>query len=183
MISGLMVRDLNQADLPLIVNYWLQSTPDYLESLGVDLKKLPSRSGLLSMLQKQLNSNDNEKDSLALIAVFEGVPIGHCNVNKIIFGEEAYLHLHLWNAQSRKQGLGTGMVLMSVPLFFSRLKLKTLWCEPYALNPAPNKTLEKIGFKWIKRHLTVPGSLNFEQEVNLWKLSYNRFTTLYESND
>jgi hypothetical protein len=50
-----------------------------------------------------------------------------------------------------------------------------LYCEPYALNPAPNKTLEKLGFKFLKTYTTIPGWINFEQEVNLWELKNNIF--------
>jgi hypothetical protein len=27
--------------------------------------------------------------------------IGHCNVNKLVFGREAYMHLHLWRRERR----------------------------------------------------------------------------------
>lgn len=95
------------------------------------------------MLTNQIRLPYKEKSSLALIAEINGEPLGHCNVNDITFGLEAKMHLHLWNNNLRKKGLGTEMVLQSLPLFFDRLKLKTIWCEPYAENPAPNKTLKK----------------------------------------
>jgi RimJ/RimL family protein N-acetyltransferase len=102
-------------------------------------------------------------------------PIGHCNVNKIIFGEEAYMHLHLWQNNTRQKGMGATLVKKSIPFFFKNLKLKRLYCEPYALNPAPNKTLEKIGFQLVKEYVTVPGYLNFEQPVKRWELTYNKY--------
>lgn len=40
-------------------------------------------------------------------------------------------------------------------------------CEPYALNPVSNKTVEKVGFTFIKQHISAPGSLNFEQLTKL----------------
>lgn len=67
---------------------------------------------------------------------------------------------------------------MTLPYFFNKLQLKRLYCEPYALNPAPNKTLEKVGFTFVKEHLTIPGSLNFEQPAKLWELTYNDFIKL-----
>ena len=100
------------------------------------------------------------------------------NVNKIKFGEEAYMHLHLWKADKRQKGIGARFVKMTLPYFFDNLLLKKLYCEPYALNPAPNKTVEKIGFTFIKEHISVPGSLNFEQLTKLWELSYDDFKQL-----
>jgi len=106
---------------------------------------------------------------LCMIWLFNGKAIGHCNVNNIIFGQSAFMHLHMWNAPNRKKGMGSQLVQLSIPYFFKHLELKELFCEPYALNPAPNKTLAKLGFQFIKKHVTIPGSLNFEQEVNRWR--------------
>ena len=58
------------------------------------------------------------------------------------------------------------------------MNLKILYCEPYSLNPAPNHTLKKIGFEFVKENITIPGFLNFEQKVNLWKLTCEKFKTL-----
>jgi RimJ/RimL family protein N-acetyltransferase len=67
---------------------------------------------------------------------------------------------------------------MTLPYFFQNFELKNLYCEPYALNPAPNKTLKKIGFQFVKQYVTIPGSLNFEQEVNRWELKFEDFVLL-----
>ena len=53
-------------------------------------------------------------------------------------------------------------------IYFERLKLKRLFCEPNAFNVAPNRTLQKAGFKYLKTHMTVPGPLNFHQAVTCW---------------
>jgi ribosomal-protein-alanine N-acetyltransferase len=171
MDSSLEVRELQADDISLIADYWLKSDPDFLVSLGVDLQKLPSREGLTNMLAHQLKLPLTEKMAYALIWLVDGTPVGHCNVNGIEFGKSAYMHLHLWQSQTRQQGMGTELVKKSLHFFFENLELKELYCEPYALNAAPNKTLEKVGFTFEKRYTTIPGSLNFEQEVNRWKLT------------
>lgn len=169
------VRDLTKQDIELVADYWLTSDRDFLMSMGVDLHKLPTREGLTHMLLSQIQTPDPEKASLALILEINGIPAGHCNVNPIRYGQDATLHLHIWHSKNRKKGLGTSMVLKSLPVFFDRLDLQILWCEPYALNPAPNKTLETIGFEFIKKYVTVPGAINFEQEVNRYKLIKETF--------
>ena len=170
-----MVRDMMMSDAEFIANYWLNSDSDFLVSMGVDLEKLPPREGLISMLKQQVNTVDPEKASLAQILVIDGVPSGHCNVNEIEFGVEAKVHLHIWNAKDRKSGIGTEMVKKSIPVFFERLKIKTLSCEPAANNPAPNRTLLKLGVEFVKKHVVVPGSLCFKQEANLYRLTKDSF--------
>ncbi|GJM60238.1 hypothetical protein PEDI_07900 [Persicobacter diffluens] len=166
----LEIRDLLESDIALISDYWFTSSADHLLGMGVDLNCLPSREEMESFLYRQLDTEDQEKESLAMIATLKGEPIGHCNVNQITFGEEAHMHLHIWHESHRKMGVGAQMVLESIPVFFERLQLKRLWCEPYAENKAPNATLKKIGFKFKKNYFTIPGSFSFEQSVNQYEL-------------
>ena len=179
MISDqLSVRELHSSDIEHIAQYWLDSDPKFLISMGVDLAKLPSKSGLTAALLEQLNQPLPNKQSYCIIWELDKIPIGHCNINKIKFAEEAFMHLHLWDSKTRKKGMGISLIKMTLPYFFQNFELKKLYCEPYALNPAPNKTLEKVGFKFIKQYLTIPGSLNFEQQVNRWELSFDNYQLL-----
>jgi len=174
-IQNLQVRELELSDIELLADYWLLSDPAFMQGMGVDLTKLPLREDLVTMLKSQLDYSIEKKQSYALIWELDGKQIGHTNVNQIMFGEQAYMHLHLWNSTFRQKGAGAILVQKSLPYFFENLKLKTLYCEPYTLNPAPNKTLEKIGFEFVKTHVTIPGTLNFEQEVHLWKLTRKNY--------
>ncbi|WP_162427457.1 GNAT family N-acetyltransferase [Pontibacter pudoricolor] len=174
-MQHLSVRELQTEDIPLIADYWLTSEPDFLVGMGVDLAKVPSREELTAMLTYQLSLPVNQRMSYALIWLEDDKPVGHSNVNKIEFGESAYMHLHLWQPALRQKGAGTELVKQSLPYYFDKLQLKTLYCEPYALNPAPNKTLAKAGFEFVKQHTTIPGTINFEQEVNLWQLTREKY--------
>jgi RimJ/RimL family protein N-acetyltransferase len=171
----LSVREIQQTDIELIIQYWLTADPAFLTGMGVDLSKMPSKEEWIKMLSDQLTKSYPEKKSYCIIWQVNNNAIGHCNVNKIKFGEEAYMHLHMWNADGRKKGMGTELVKISLPYFFENLGLKKIFSEPYALNPAPNKALEKAGFTFVKEFITIPGFLNFEQPVNLWELTYEHY--------
>src|SRR4029453_12781912 len=67
------------------------------------------------------------------------------------------------------------------PVYFEKIQMKDLYCTPYALNPAPNRLLEKLGFDFVKEHRTIPGPSNFEQQVKLWHLSHQKFVRLYKT--
>jgi len=95
-------------------------------------------------------------------------PIGFSTSDKIIYGEQANMHLHVIDPGRRHQGAGAECVRRSVDLYFEQLQLKRLFCEPHAFNVAPNRTLQKAGFKYLKTHMTVPGPLNFHQAVTRW---------------
>ena len=174
----LSVRELREDDIPFIIRYWLESDPAFLTGMGVDLSKLPSKEEWEQMLREQTRQSIEQKKSYCIIWLLDDEPVGHCNVNKIEFGNEAYMHLHLWPAGKRKKGIGTEFVKKSLPYFFRNLSLQKLYCEPYAFNPAPNKTLERIGFTFIEEYITTPGWINFEQPVKRWQLNREDFEQL-----
>ena len=174
----LTVRELTEADITPLTNYWLSASAEFLTGMGVDLSKMPAREQWHDMLNQQLQQSYPEKQSYGMIWLLDGMPIGHSNVNKIIFGEEGYMHLHIWDTAVRKMGYGNAFIRLTIPYFFRNLQLKNLYCEPYALNPAPNRTLEKAGFQFLREYITIPGWLNFEQPVKLWVMSLEEFSKM-----
>src|SRR6185312_12996150 len=165
------VRELQQNDIEPLLDCWFTADDEFLIGMGVDLSKMPKREEFKKILEAQLTQSYTEKQSYCTIWLMADKPIGHCNVGKIIYGEEAYMHLHMWKRDIRQKGLGAGFVKQSIPFFFENLKLKKLYSEPYALNPAPNKTLPKAGFEFVKEYITIPGFINFEQPVKRWVMT------------
>jgi RimJ/RimL family protein N-acetyltransferase len=174
----LSVREMQIADIPSLVSYWFTADHDYLHNMGVDVSKMPAPEKLSQMFLEQLNTPIEKKTSYCIIWENNGEPIGHSNTNPTVYGREAKMHLHIWSPLKRKKGMGTQFVKMTLPHYFENFKLKTLWCEPYALNIAPNKTLEKAGFKFVKEYITVPGFINYEQTVKQWMMSYADYKVL-----
>lgn len=175
MNENIAVREITSEDIPLINSYWQNATPEFLLGMGADPALLPDSDAFSKMLHHQLTLSNAEKQSYCTIWLMNDKPVGHCNVNKIIFGQEAYMHLHLWESDNRQSGLGAAFVKLSLPYFFDKLQLKILFCEPYALNPAPNKTLERIGFDFVKEYITIPGSFSFEQPTMRWEMKWRSF--------
>jgi RimJ/RimL family protein N-acetyltransferase len=171
----LSVREMLAEDVDPIVRYWTHSEPGDLTSMGVDLGKIPPAQEMHAMISSQLGQSYHEKNSYCIIWLYGNKPVGHSNINKIVYGQEAYMHLHLWDSTARKKGSGLKFVKLSLAYFFRNMELKKLYCEPFAFNVAPNRTLAKAGFTFVKQYKTVPGSLNFEQEVNLWEMSVEDF--------
>lgn len=175
---SLTVREIQTEDIMPLTSYWLNADDSFLKNMGADPRKIPSEKEWIQMLNEQISQPYTEKKSYCIIWFADNEAMGHSNVNKIIFGEEAYMHLHIWKNGTRKKGCGTELVKMTLPWFFEKLKLKTLYCEPYALNPAPNRVLEKLGFEFVKEYITTPGYLNFEQPVKHWELTFERFKAM-----
>ena len=176
--GSLSARELRQADIDLVADYWSDSTPDHLIGMGVDLEKLPARSELVSMLSSQIACSPDKRQSYCTIWEIDDEPVGHCNVNGIRFGQNAKMHLHLWRPDLRFRGIAVNLVRLSLPFFFDQLQLNDLYCEPYSKNRPPNRVLEKVGFELVRTYRTVPGPINFEQDVNRWHLSRIEYQAL-----
>ncbi|MCP4441782.1 MAG: GNAT family N-acetyltransferase [Aureispira sp.] len=181
MNSSISVRPLKQEDIPLIANYWVNSPSDHMQAMGVDLNKRPSAEDFSRALTGQLALPIEKRQAYCLIWELDGQPIGHSNTNPTQYGESAYMHLHIWTPEHRKNGLGKQFLKLSIQGFFEDLQLQTLYCQPYALNPAPNRTLEKVGFTFLKEYITIPGSINFEQPVKLWELTKANYQQLFNN--
>ena len=174
----LSIRELQKEDVDLLADYWFTAEPEFLRGMGVDLAKMPDREGFTQMLLEQLDTPLSQRRSYALAWLADGQPIGHTNTNPTFFGDYAHMHLHIWDKQYRGKGLGAQLVKLALPHFFDKLQLKKLISEPYALNPAPNKTLESVGFELEKEYTTTPGSINFEQPVKRWVMTKERYRQL-----
>lgn len=171
----LSARELGHGDIERVADYWSRADAELLTGMGVDLAKLPSRGEFVAMLADQLARPVEDRLAYGTIWQVDGEAIGHCNVNRIVFGREAYMHLHLWRAEDRHRGLGPALIRLSLPYFFERLGLEDLYCEPYALNAPPHRALAKAGFDFVQEYTTIPGTINFVQKVKRWHMSRDRY--------
>lgn len=157
-------------DYQQMIDYFRGADDLSLRAMGVDRSKILPRERWLERLLPDLKRPEPQKHTYYLSWRFEGVPIGHSNVNQIVYGAQAFVHLHLWDAARRRNGWGSSLFQRSLQVFISQLRLRRVICEPYAANPAPSRVLATAGFQLIRRYRTTPGIMNFEQDVDRWEL-------------
>lgn len=166
----LTVREIQLTDIEKIVDYFVNADTEFLRGMGADKRKLPKREEWIEKLEFELNKPYAEKEFYYVIWLLDNLPIGHSNINKIEFGKDATMHLHLWKNDKRKNGLGFDFLRLTIPYYFKNFKLEKLICEPYSENVAPNKVLKKLGFELVQTYKTTPGWINFYQRVNRYEL-------------
>lgn len=164
------MREATALDIKKIVNYFLSSEPDFLKGMGADKSKMLQRDTWLEKLYEELKKPFNQKSYYYVTWLMNGHAIGHSNANNIVFGDSATMHLHLWHKKNRNKGFGLQCLKLTIPLYFKHLKLKTLICEPFSENTAPNKTLIKFGFERVRTYKTIPGPIHFRQTVHRYEL-------------
>jgi RimJ/RimL family protein N-acetyltransferase len=164
----LTVRPMMESEIDVVIEYFLGASAEYLEILGVDPSRLPAADGWRERFRREDGKSIEQRSWMVLLWLMDDRPVGFSSSDKILYGEQANMHLHVIDPERRHQGIGVECVRRSVDLYFERLKLKRLFCEPNAFNIAPNRTLQKAGFKYLKTHMTVPGPLNYHQAVTRW---------------
>jgi RimJ/RimL family protein N-acetyltransferase len=167
---NLSVQEMLPQELDLVINYFHQATPEYLEMLGVDPTRLPPASMWRERYSMEYAKPIEQRAALVVLWKSGDVPIGFSSADKICFGSHANMHLHILKPEDRQSGFGAACVVKTARFYFDTLKLQRLFCEPNAFNVGPNRTLQRAGFKYLKTHNTVPGPLNFHQAVTRWVL-------------
>jgi len=170
-MNAVNVLPLSDLHINSIADYWDDLSNADLLKMGALRSNIPSREQFIRGITHQLSLPDEEKKAFAIIAFLNNEAIGHCNLNPVLFGQEGKMHLHIWNSTTRSKGLGQQMVEQALPIFFDRFQLKRIIVEPYADNKGPNRVLEKVGFRFVKRYTTLPSPHCFEQEVLRWEMN------------
>ena len=82
------------AEARSMIRYFLNANIDFLHGMGVDPAKLPSEEDWLDLLREDFARPPHKRQFYYVVWEADGVPVGHCNINKIEFGEAAFTHLH-----------------------------------------------------------------------------------------
>lgn len=169
-VMEMTVREMQLTDIEKIVDYFVNADKEFLKGMGADKSKLPKREEWIEKLKLEFKKPYAEKEFYYIIWLIDNLPIGHSNINKITFGKDATMHLHIWKNDKRKNGLGLDFLRLTIPYYFKNFNLKKLICEPYSKNIAPNRVLDKLGFVLVQTYDTTPGWINFHQTVNRYEL-------------
>ena len=152
----LLAREMSLEETPIIVEYFHSSTPEHLELLGVDPARLPTKETWAAAFKAQYGLPLESRRGFFVTWLADQRPIGFSSCDKIVFGHQANMHLHITDPTLRQQGFGAALVSQSVDIYFRELKIRQLFCEPNAFNIGPNRTLQRSGFKYVKTYKTVP---------------------------
>lgn len=139
------IREMELAETSLVIDYFYASSIEQFDLMGIDPTRMPTRAVWSSLFKTLYATPLAERAALLVIWRLDGRPIGFSSCDRIVFGNRAHMHLHVTEPELRGRGLGAACVSRSVDLYFEKLQLKQLFCEPHAYNTAPNRALQKAG--------------------------------------
>lgn len=167
---SLVVREMAIDEVGFIIDYFHSATPEHLELMGVDPTRLPGRRQWREHYVAQYDKPPSDRSVALVVWELDGAAFGFSTADSVVRGEEARMHLHIVDARHRGSGLGHDCVRRTAALYMRVFGLKRVFSEPNAFNVAPNRTLQRAGFRYVKTHMTVPGPLNYHQAVTRWVL-------------
>jgi RimJ/RimL family protein N-acetyltransferase len=144
----LTVREMRLSEVSVRINYFHDASDEYLRVLGVDRTLLPTREAWRAFYEEDYARPIRERVNYSLVWQHHGQVVGFSSTDRIDFGNEAFMHLHVVEPELRNSGLGTEFVRLSAQAYFKALELQRLFCEPNAFNVAPNRTLQRAGFRY-----------------------------------
>jgi RimJ/RimL family protein N-acetyltransferase len=172
--EGVVVRPLRLDELDIRLDYFHGASDEYLTQLGIDRALLPSKDDWRAYYVEDFARPLAERETYNLAWELDGRVVGFSSVDGIEFGEQAYMHLHIVEEPRRRSGLGTEFVRLSVDEYFRALDLRRLFCQPNAFNVAPNRTLQRVGFRYVLTAEMAPSVINFPQPITRWVLERPR---------
>lgn len=158
------------SDVDIRINYFHDASDEHLRLLGINRALLPTRQAWRTFYEEDDERPIEERHNYSLVWELDGQPVGFSSTDRITFGDEAFMHLHVLEPSNRRGGLGTEFVTQSAATYFRDLELKRLFCEPHAFNVAPNRTLQRAGFSYLFTHEATPSSINVPQITTRWIL-------------
>jgi RimJ/RimL family protein N-acetyltransferase len=167
---SVVVREMQLAEVDVRIDYFHGASDEHLSLLGVDRALLPTREAWRLLYEQDAARPLSERVNYSLVWELDGEVVGFSSADRIEFGRQAFMHLHILSPSQRNEGLGTTFVAKSAAIYFRVLELELLFCEPNAFNVAPNRTLQRAGFRYLFTHEAQPSPINPWQVTTRWVL-------------
>src|SRR3954447_24011900 len=125
---ALVVREMELAEVDLIIDYFHSATPEHLEVLGVDPTRLPSPDRWRERYAAEYARPHTKRSALLVLWELDGAPLGFSTADKIRVGQDANMHLHIVPPQLRRAGYGSECVRRTAAMYFDVLEIERLLC-------------------------------------------------------
>jgi RimJ/RimL family protein N-acetyltransferase len=145
------VRDLSDADISFVLDYWFRSPPGFIESLGADPTKLPAEVQFADSLRQRVRVNEalagSKLSSLAIVC--GGQFVGFHNLSPLVEGDFGVFHAHISQPAFRRRGVAECSYPLACRVFLQRFDLKRILFKTPVQNVGAIRVKEKLGIRFI----------------------------------
>ena len=166
--ESLSIRPMQLADFGVRVAYFHDATDEHLARLGVERSLLPKPGEWQARFASNLALPLEQRSEYGVVWKLDDTLVGFSTADRIQFGVEAHMHLHIVDPERRTAGLGSRFVRLTAVHYCEVLRLARLYSEPNACNVAPNRTLQSAGFRYVRSRRCRPTPINTHQVTTIW---------------
>lgn len=149
--SHISLRRICESDIALLMDYWFRSPPGFIESLGVDWKKMPQEDEMRKNLLEKINEDINRKDSKStvLVITYDDKAVGFHSINPLVENEYGIFHAHIFNPELRRKGICPITYPKACKIFIERFNLQRILFKTPVQNIGAIRVKEKLGIRRI----------------------------------
>jgi hypothetical protein len=92
-------------DVGIRIDYFHGGSDDHLRTLGVDRALLATPEAWWRFCEEDYARPIRERLNYSLVWELDGQAVGFSSTDQIVFGETAFIHLHIMRATQRRRGL------------------------------------------------------------------------------
>ncbi len=109
----LTMREMDLGDVGIRIDYFHGASDDDLRTMGVDRALLPTTEAWMEFYENDYARPIRDRLNYSLAWELAGQAVGFSSTDQIIFGETAFMHLHILRPEQRRSGLGVRFVTES----------------------------------------------------------------------
>lgn len=167
--SILSVRNLEEKDIPKIVDYFLDSKNHLVD--GIEYSKVPYEEEIIETLETSMSDANDKKQRYYLILENGGKNYGHCHIERFENRDEAYFYFYDWEGLLRNEKRIDGLINLAIQNILSTYPLKTIYSEPTRDDKYRNGVFERLGFEKIGEHQEIRDAISRNDTFVKWKLN------------
>ena len=175
-VAGL--RDLAPGDLASIVDYWILSSDEYLNFMGVDRERLGKAEDIRKRFANAMRTGDRDQRTIAYgITLDEGL-VGYTLLNR--YSEEVnYSHWHIIAPGLRARGLSTALYPYRIRTYFDTAPISRLIHQTRTRNIGVNLMLDKFIPVSETKFIDTPDGVASPGEFHLRYVRRNDIASLF----
>ncbi|WP_176045605.1 GNAT family protein [Burkholderia sp. BCC1644] len=147
-LSDIHVDDFAERDIVPCLNYWYRSPPALMESMNIDVEKLPSERRMQELLTILVLRGCSGMAPVPILTIRHmDDAIGVHELTHLDAECSAVMHAHIWYARYRGIGIGPVSYLAAMRIFFDRFDLQSIRFETPASNASAQSVKRKLGIE------------------------------------
>lgn len=167
------LRDFSNTDIVLFLDYIYHSPAGFMDSIAVDLNKMPSEVDMSEILRVKCGQNGGLTPSKMnwLTILYNGEAIGFHSIDNIIEGDDGIFHAHLWKQDMRQLGLGGYTYPIACKIFFERFNLRRILFKTPIQNMGAIRVKEKLGIRQIGEEVIDFGAIKDNTTAKVFEIT------------